>query len=409
MPLDFPNNPTNGQTYNGYVYNSSIPGWQAKPAAQSPFYTGAIAPTNPATGDSWWNTNDGTMYVYYNDGNSSQWVEARAPITSDGYTSPNYIINGAFEINQRGFTSTTSAGYGFDRWRTSTSGGTVTYSKQSFTPGTAPAASIEGTNFARVVTSGQSAATDYAMLTQLIEDVRTLAGSTVTVSFWAKAASGSPKVSVELAQGFGSGGSSATFNYAGQVTLSTSWVRYSVTTTLPSIAGKTIGTDNLLQVALFVSAGSNYNSRLNSLGTQANTFDFWGVQVEDGAVATPFRRNANSLQGELAACQRYYYRQDCSGSNGAYQWFASGGSSSTATFVPFTFPVEMRTLPTMSSSAGSTFAGIPSGTVSSVTSANDGSNRKIYGVFFNGSGFGAGTTIRANNNTSAYIDFSAEL
>lgn len=80
MALDFPSNPTNGQTYNGYVYSTSIGAWQAKPAAQSPFYTSDTPPANPITGDSWFNTNDGTMYIYMYDGNTSQWVEHRSQI-----------------------------------------------------------------------------------------------------------------------------------------------------------------------------------------------------------------------------------------------------------------------------------------------------------------------------------------
>jgi hypothetical protein len=80
MPLDFPSSPTNGQAYNGYVYSTAIGAWQAKPSAQSPFYTGDTPPGNPVVGDSWFNTNDGTMYVYFNDGNTSQWVEHRSEI-----------------------------------------------------------------------------------------------------------------------------------------------------------------------------------------------------------------------------------------------------------------------------------------------------------------------------------------
>lgn len=80
MPLDFPTSPTNGQAYNGYVYSTAVGAWQAKPSAQSPFYTGDTPPGNPVVGDSWFNTNDGTMYVYFNDGNTSQWVEHRSEI-----------------------------------------------------------------------------------------------------------------------------------------------------------------------------------------------------------------------------------------------------------------------------------------------------------------------------------------
>ena len=80
MALNFPSNPTNGQTYQGYVYSTAVGAWQAKPAAQSPFYTSDTPPANPITGDSWFNTNDGTMYIYVYDGNTYQWVEHRSQI-----------------------------------------------------------------------------------------------------------------------------------------------------------------------------------------------------------------------------------------------------------------------------------------------------------------------------------------
>ena len=38
----------------------------------------ATAPSTPIAGDAWYDTVDGTLYVYYNDGDSSQWVEVAA-------------------------------------------------------------------------------------------------------------------------------------------------------------------------------------------------------------------------------------------------------------------------------------------------------------------------------------------
>jgi hypothetical protein len=143
---------------------------------------------------------------------------------------------------------------------------------------------------------------------QKIESVRTLAGQTATISFWAKASSGTPKVSVELEQVFGSGGSpsSATFTNLGVVTLSTSWTRYSVSGIVASISGKTIGTNNddCVQLNLWTSAGSNFSSRTNSIGIQNNTIDFWGVQLEQNYQPTPFEQRPIGV--EIGLCQRYY-------------------------------------------------------------------------------------------------------
>jgi hypothetical protein len=271
----------------------------------------------------------------------------------------NKIINGDFSINQRAFTSmTASATLGFDRWLQQVSDGTVTYSAQTFTAGTAPVTGYEGINFARQASTGQTLSTATSILVQRIEDVRTFANQSVTVSFWAKA-SGTPKVAVEFQQFFGTGGSASVNTYGGQVTLSTSWQRYSVTFTgasiLPTMAGKTITSDSSLRLNLWTSAGSNFNARTGSIGIQTATIDFWGVQVESGLTASPFQTATGTLQGELAACQRYYaksYAQATapatnSSANGLF--FAQSGATvaNTDYFANVPLPVTMRANPTV--------------------------------------------------------------
>lgn len=264
----------------------------------------------------------------------------------------NAIINGDFRINQRAWSSSsTSATYGYDRWRVFHTGGTVAMSSQQFTVGSPAATGYESPNFVRLVTGGQSSSGDYSVLQQPIEDARTFANSTVTISFWAKAASGTPKVAVELAQVFGTGGSpSADVNtLGGQVTLSTSWTRYSVTMTVPNVNGKTFGTTantSSLNCNLWVSAGSTFNARLNSIGTQNATIDFWGVQVERGSYATPFEQRP--IGTELALCQRYFQRSTSYGMAGADDDYVVNG-------IGFNFP-QMRISPIVSN-ISSTAAG----------------------------------------------------
>jgi hypothetical protein len=274
----------------------------------------------------------------------------------------NKIINGDFYFNQRGFTSnTTDNTYNFDRWVQENSGGTVTVTPQTFTPGTAPVAGYEGKNFVRVVTASQSAAGHYALYEQRIEDVRTFAGQTITVSFWAKAASGTPNVGLTVTQSFGGGGSSAVNTSAAAVkTITTSWARYSFNITVPSISGKTIGTvvNNMLVVSIVVSTGATLVALgYANTGIQNGTFDIWGVQVEAGSTATPFQTATGTIQGELAACQRYYsksYNQattpgtDITSSYSGAVIFGGWGSASAAKVMQYPHKVTMRTTPTIS-------------------------------------------------------------
>jgi hypothetical protein len=194
------------------------------------------------------------------------------------------------------------------------------------------------------------------LLVQKIEDVRTFAGQTITISFWAKAASGTPKVVVETEQFFGTGGSPSAnvTSYAGQVTLSTSWNRYSVSLTVPSISGKTIGTTantSFIELNLWTSAGTDFNARTGSLGIQSTTIDFWGVQVEKGTTATPFEYRP--IGTELALCQRYYVSESCR-ING---YTDQAGTPGTVRYFSVWLPVTMREAPTSGNISGTTAAG----------------------------------------------------
>ena len=265
----------------------------------------------------------------------------------------NKIINGDFGINQRSFTSTTATGYGFDRWLIDIAGdGTTTWTPQVFTPGTAPVTGYESTNFSRIVTTGQTTAAVISRIGQKIENVRTLAGQTATVSFWAKAATGTPSIAPEFQQNFGTGGSpSATVNAIIASTpkqaITTAWARYSFNVAIPSISGKTIGTanDSSLTLGLYVSAGSNFNARTGSLGIQSNTFDIWGVQVEEADTASPFQTATGTYQGELALCQRYYFRTTSSTGSQTATGIMGITNSTTNLVGVIRPPVTMRAIP----------------------------------------------------------------
>jgi hypothetical protein len=324
----------------------------------------------------------------------------------------NRIINGNFSVNQRAFSSSVNpaAGtYTFDRWAVASGGGTVTYSLQAFTPGTAPVTGYEGTNFARTVTSGQSGAGDYAAYYQRIEDVRTFANSTVTISFWAKAATGTPKVGTGFDQRFGTGGSGTVTTSAGDVTISTSWARYSVTKLVPSVSGKTIGPNSDISLFLFSSAGSSL-SAYTAIGVQNATIDIWGVQVEQGSTATAFQTATGTIQGELAACQRYYWRAG----GAAYQHYGFGvGATGTISAILINNPTSMRAAPT--SVDYSTLAlldgtALIGSAVPTIVAVYSGPNlTTIDATVASGVTVNRPYRLISNNSTSGFIGFSAEL
>jgi hypothetical protein len=266
-----------------------------------------------------------------------------------GQAGKNKIINGDFNIWQRGTSFNTTGAYTADRFRLDFGGtaASATVTQQTFTPGSAPVNGYEGKYFSQVATTAGSDTGSYITYEQRIEDVQTFAGQTVTISLWAKATSGTPKLGLELIQGFGSGGSAAVFGIGSTtVTLSTSWERYSFVYSVPSISGKTIGTSSNLVINFWLSNGSTLSSRSGNPGLQSNTFQFWGVQVEYGSKATPFQTATGTLQGELAACQRYYWR--VVGPTVASNRYGYPGVSSatTTTLAIITNPVVMRIVPT---------------------------------------------------------------
>jgi hypothetical protein len=315
----------------------------------------------------------------------------------------NKIINGDFGVWQRGtsFTVTTTKTYTADRW-TSEFGGTGatrTVSRQTFTPGTAPVAGYEGQfylSYNRSV-AGTSPG-DY--LTYRVEDVRTFAGQTATISFWAKADASMSLSDITFYQEFGSGGSGTTTTTTSAKTITTSWARYTTTVSVPSISGKTVGTGSALAIYFVLPSSGTF------------TFDIWGVQLESGSTATAFQTATGTIQGELAACQRYYIRYTASG---VYSIFAASAFAYSAVVGVgiFVFPVEMRTTPTALDSSTLAFSKFDNThyTASAVTYDGGTTSPKVCYVYGTIAGATAGNTgyFGANNSATAYVGFSAEL
>ena len=313
----------------------------------------------------------------------------------------NKIINGDFGIWQRGtsFAAATTV-YTADRWFNDVfSSGATTVTRQTFTPGAAPVTGYEGQYFLRV-----NSTSTYSVLRQRIENVQTFAGQTTTISFWAKSAT-PLTLTIGGYQNFGTGGSTLLGLNETPVNLTSNWTRYTYTIAVPSISGKTIGTNSLLELYF-------YTATLNT------NIDFWGIQWEAGSVATPFTTATGTLSGELQACQRYYWRTSYDSTYGA---FGSGiAYSTTAVRALITPPVQMRVAPTAIDYGGTNpfwftdgVANQFSNTAPTLQTGYFGT-RNTIGVDFTGTSsltqyrpyiVGLG----GSGNSSQYIGFTAEL
>ncbi|MGE5495102.1 MAG: phage tail protein [Burkholderiales bacterium] len=240
-------------------------------------------------------------------------------------TRPNLIINGNFDIWQRG-TIQTSLGYGSDdRWFNTHLGSTKTHSRQAFTPGQTE---VPGNPayYSRTVVSSVTGELNYVTKQYVLEDVARYSGKTLTLSFWARAEA--PKyIAIEFFQNFGSGGSSTVSGIGvTKLLITTIWKKYIVTVGIPSVYGKVIGSNNFLKFNIWFDAGSGHNPRTDLLGHQSGTFDIAQVKLEEGNIATPFV--PKTFAEELRDCQRYFeksYDYDVApGSENNYGNFAHG-------------------------------------------------------------------------------------
>ncbi|HEY4386221.1 MAG TPA: hypothetical protein VGN34_17325 [Ktedonobacteraceae bacterium] len=265
----------------------------------SPVFTGDARAVTPTAGDN--DTSIATTAFV-------QTALASVPTSSAAH---NLLHNAQFNIAQRGVGPFNTAGvYTLDRWLVNFSLDTA--SVQQTAVNDAQRASIgdeAATNCFNTNVTGNAGASAFTNCTQPMEDVRRLAGKTVTVSFYAWCGSGALKLGVSFDQLFGTGGSPSTavIGNGQSVTLSTTPTRYSLTFAVPSISGKTVGTaanSSYTQMSFWFSSSTTQATRAGNIGVQTGGFGIWGVQCEIGSTASPLEKL--DPQQDLAMCQRYY-------------------------------------------------------------------------------------------------------
>ena len=305
-------------------------------------------------------------------------AELGAVYDSGALSNRNLIINGGMEVAQRGTSSTSGAYVSLDRWYVNQSGGSTTFSQET---NSNPSETGGLQKYARLNVSSSS---DYTAILQRIEDVTSVPAGTITVSFYAKGTAPTGGLKVWCTQVFGSGGSSDV-DIAEQViasSLTSSWVRYTLNITVPSVDGKTIGTGSYFMVTI----GQGTDS-----ASTAYDLNITGVQLEVGTEATPFEHR--SFGDELARCQRYFQ-------TGAFarRWTSTG--TNEYNFFTHYYVTQMRAAPTR------TFSG---GSFSNVLSSSENTSAEIA------TGICCQIAYRANaTNTDTYIfgrdaTFDAEL
>ena len=293
-----------------------------------------------------------------------------------GGVNRNVIINGAMNVAQRGTSFTVTNEYGIDRWffRENTDGA-LTFSQDTTSPdGFYNSLKVNVDSVDSSIGSSQ-----FAHVAQRIEGFNiqpfafgSSAAKTIVLSFYVRC-SVTGKFGGAVTNGENNNRSFA-FTY--DVNSANTWERKSVT-----IVGDTTGTwnvDNSQEMAVFWSlgAGSGHKKAEGSWDATASvqsaseasvelienasaTWFITGVQLEIGQNATEFEHEP--FVDTLAKCQRYFLAE------AEFKANLFGTSSGQRTGGSISFPVTMRSAPTMGSTTDDSGSQFSSATVSGPT------------------------------------------
>jgi uncharacterized protein YgiM (DUF1202 family) len=341
------------------------------------------------------------------DSSTSTGLRYQAPVQQ------NPVLNSAMQIWQRGTSSAIAVSsftfFGPDRWQVYRGDTGSTVSRQV----TGDTTNLPNIQYcARFQRDSGNSTTAQFYIANNFETINSIpfAGKTVTFSFYARAGANYSATSSNLVANLRSGtGTDQNFNNTytgntlvagGSTTLTSTWQRFTYTGTVPTTS---------TELCVF------FNSTPTGTAGAADYFDITGVQVEVGSVATPFKTYAGTIQGELAACQRYYFRATAGATFSEFGYSVSRGSATSDAAIQV--PVILRRVPTSvdwSTLQVSTYAGGASQNVTNIvlsTSFNASDYRPQVTVTAAASIGSAGNllTLQAGSSTAAFIGFNAEL
>lgn len=280
---------------------------------------------------------------------------------AQGAAGKNLSINGGMDWWQRG-TSSSATGYLADRWFNA--GSNTTYSQES-TAANLPAGFLYGLKMTMTATD-----TPYAMQAIETRDTIRFAGKRVTLSYYA-ATSNSTDVTVRL--DYSTVANTSVQGSFTQINPVSGNVNQPTTTTMTRVTQTYDVPSTALTLRIIIGSNASLVS--------GRTVTVTGVQLELGSTATPFSRAGGTIQGELAACQRYY--QVIGNSAGIWPLLGGYTTSGGAIRNTITFPVTMRVAPTVTKNGtwAASNVGQPSSVATSIagfTIENVGTANGIY-------------------------------
>ena len=299
----------------------------------------------------------------------------------------NLLINGDFQVSQRGDYSSASnlveSTYFVDRWRTrNTSSMTATKTHST----------------RKVALNQTSAGTGSIRIDQKVEIIDNEQYTDKYMTLSADIKSNDPNARIAV---YHQGWDPKNTQHSG----SGGWERLTLT-----FWTGTLVTGNEFSIQLGIDGDSSANV---SIAAGAYV-EIKNVQLEFGKVATPFEHR--SYGEELALCQRYYLDLSAHQSGQSYEKLGmfQGANDTTSGFTYTQFPVTMRTAPSLVVSSTASDYGIYQGVdiaCTSVPTLNTNSTKNngvcvlaASGLVAKGSGI-----FQENNNSGALLAFNAEL
>lgn len=368
------------------------------------YYFQSAAPSNPADGDRWVDTDTGIEYTYVDDGTSAQWVEFAGPgtvgtaldqhldDTADAHDASaisvadagdylsatdveaalqeiaahevvfrNRIINPLMQIDQRNYGAAVTSGYPVDRWSWDYAGAGTVSMQQNI--GTAGPAGEPNHYYMRVTVTGVDsslAAGDVYIISQRVESCHwrdmmwdSAGALPVTLSFYVRSS---------LTGTFGGAlcddAGTRAYGFSYVINAANTWEKKVIT--VPGDTGGVWDTHAFTAVSLrlrfSMGSGTDFHCTagtwaaatnacspsgcVNLMATNGATWDLTQVQLEKGSKATPFERRP--FDTELRLCRRYFARYD----NPMMRGVCTSGTQFAR--MGMTLPVQMRGNPTPS-------------------------------------------------------------